>query len=224
MAEHSPLSNSIPMHDSVLHDSGSDIASEDRGNNTPADGSGHSLNESGPSTPLQTTDSVTDNVTVKPYAIEEPDDDRPDDDWAPVAQKELPCLPDNFERWQRELADYMNDLDSATDSSHAWTHPSSPKRGKKRKPTGTGHLHPLNCHPFGSRSRSQDTHSTGLCPKRPRRRSKHPKEDGPISLHDFREAREAQSSASSSPDGRSTDTSSTETMNDTPMGDEMDID
>jgi hypothetical protein len=226
MPEFSPLSNSIPMHDSILHETGSDIAPEDLRNNTSADGSGHSVNESGPSTPLHTTN----NVTVKPYAIEEPDDEpdeEPDDDPAPIAQKELPCLPDNFERWQRELVDYMNDLksatDVATDSSHAWAHQSSPKRGKKRKPTGPGHLHPLNSHPFKPRSRSQETRSTGLYPKR-RRRSKHPKEDGPVSLHDFRETREAQSSTSSSSDLRSTDMSSTETMNDTPLSDEMDID
>jgi hypothetical protein len=208
------------MHDSVLHETGSDIAPEERENNPPTDGSDHSLNESGPSTPPHTTDTVT----VKPYAIEEPGDDRAPVAQKAVAQKELPCLPDNFECWQRELADYMNDLDSATDSSHAWAPPSSPKRGKKRKPTGTGHLHPLSCHPCGSRSRSQETQSTGLCPKRRRRRSKHPKEDGPVSLHDFREAREAQSSTSSSSSRRSPNMSSTETMNDIPMSDEMDID
>lgn len=223
MPKFSPLSNSVPMHDSILHETGSDIALEDLGNNTSADGSGHSLNGLGPSTLLHTTNNAASNVTVKPYAIEEPDDDP-----APVVQKELPCLPDNFERWQRELADYMKDLDSApdsaADSSHACAHPSSPKRGKKRKPPSTGHLHPLNCHPFGSRSRPQETQSTGLCPKRRRRRSKHPKEDRPVSLHDFRETREAQSSNSSSSDLRSTDMSSTETMNDTPMSDEMDID
>ncbi|CAL5866240.1 uncharacterized protein PFLUO_LOCUS447 [Penicillium psychrofluorescens] len=223
MSEFSPLSHSVPMHDSILHETGSDIAPEDLGNNTSADGSGHSLNGSGPPTPLHTTSNATNSITVKPYAIEEPDDDP-----APVAQRELPCLPDHFERWQRELADYMNSLDSATDSatdsSHAWTHPSSPKRGKKRKPTGTGHLNPLSCHPLGSRSRSQEAQSTGFCPKKRRRRSKHAKEDRPLSLHDFREAREAQSSTSSSSDLRSTDMSNTETTNDTPMNDEMDID
>lgn len=194
------------------------------------DSSSHSVNDSGPSTPtienLPETMSGTAGVKVlRPYEIEEPDDDP-----APPVQRRLglPCLPDYFEIWQRELADRIDDLDNQVETSPRTKLSSIPKGGRKRKPigaAGAGDYSPTGSHRSKSKAKLDDPALPGcdLNPKRRRRRSKLTEEmdKGPhtVSLHDFREAGANESSSS---DLQSS--SSVDTTDDTALADEMDID
>lgn len=168
-------------------------------------------------------DFAASSVVIRPYAIEEPDDDP-----NPAAQKERPCLPDSLECWQRDLVDY---LDCDSDIYRVAKPHAKQARGQKRKPANTagiGHYYPLQSHSPGPKTRSDAAQSMtpGLSPKRRRRRSKLPRGDAKavrsgFSMHDFRECT---STGSSSPDLRSGDVSSVDTMNDSSIVDEMDID
>lgn len=169
----------------------------------------------------EASESNANTTVITPYAIEEPDDDDS------AVQLEWPCLPDNFERWQRDLVDYMHRLDYDP-SPEA---PPKQARGQKRKSgisAGIGHHHPLQSSSPCPTTRSDTAQSmaSGLGPKRRRRRRKLPPEDAKAarsacSLNHFRER---QSSGSSSSEMRSTDTSSAETMNESATADAMDID
>jgi hypothetical protein len=164
---------------------------------------------------------------LRPYAIEEPDDDP-----EPPMQRRLalPGLPDYFEIWQRELIDRIDDMDH-TDGKTV-TKPSAklslvPKRGQKRKPIGVAAAGDSYSAIHRSKSRAKlDDPALSLCglsPKRRRRRSKvqeeSPKNLHPTSLHDFRDTGVNQSSSS---DLQSS--SSPDTADDSALVDEMDID
>ncbi|KAJ5377609.1 uncharacterized protein N7496_005018 [Penicillium cataractarum] len=196
------------------------------------DSSSHSVNVSGPTTP--THENLPENMSgmskikaLQPYAIEEPDDD-PE---PPVQRRlELPCLPDYFEVWQRELIDRIDDMDDADDKavtkSSAKLSP-IPKRGQKRKPLGAASAADYHTGSYRSKSRAKlDDPALPICgmsPKRRRRRSKVPEESPksphPISLHDFRDTRVNQSSSSDL-----LSSSSTDSVDDSALVDEMDID
>lgn len=207
------------------------VAAKDDPPDIHTDGSGHSLNDSGPTTPVhetpfnQPTERNKDNV-FHPYAIEEPDDEP-----EPAVQKrELLCLPDYFECWQRELVDSMHDLGARANKAVAAATKShqNQRRGQKRKSANSnGALHNSQSHRSKSKTRLEETplHVPGLGPKRRRRRSKLPGDAAgngrPVSLHHFREIR---SDGSSSTDLPSTGASSTDTVNESAIADEMDID
>ncbi|KAJ5692494.1 hypothetical protein N7462_001917 [Penicillium macrosclerotiorum] len=199
-----------------------------------ADGDGQSLSDSGPPTPMDKSKPEAEHVAnersyftntkvIRPYAIEEPDDEPV----PPVQRLELPCLPDCLERWQRDLLDRMNDLNDDAAKSHSSKLRASPKRGQKRKPgnltSSSSYTWP---HRFKSNARLEDPALSipGLSPKRQRRRSKivgdAARADQSPSLNDFREPR---SNGSSSSDLPST-ASSAAMSNDSALTDEMDID
>lgn len=194
------------------------------------DSSSHSVNDSGPSTPTHENlpDHTSDTAEIKPlrpYAIEEPDDEP-----EPLVQRRLglPCLPDYFERWQRELVDSIDDMeDKATTNPSAIGKP-IPKRGLKRKPigpVGAGYSHP-GSHRSKSKAKLEDyaLPACGFNPKRRRRRSKAledtTKNSPSVSLHDFRETRANESSSSD----LQSSSSSVGAANESALADEMDID
>lgn len=196
----------------------------------PADGSGHSLNDSGPSTPIYDDEGdedidTTSPLILRPYAIEEPSDESISADPRP----ELPSLPDYFERWQRELKDSVNDLGSEPNSStYSARLSSTQRRGQKRKvaqPAGANHHPPTSSIPSRNEHRLNEPGIAvpGLSPKRRRRRSRIAGDAGKFtrtaSLDEFRET---QASDSSSSDQPMTDNSVDTT--ETTLTDEMDID
>lgn len=201
----------------------------------PTDVSGHSLNGSGPSTPthagISSAPRVADienitNETFRPYDVEEPDDE-PE---SITTRRELPCLPDSFERWQRDLTDWMDGMGHTSEMKPTVKMPSCQGRGQKRKsPNTTGSAHLLGSPSYRTKSKSiVDEHRVpvpGLSSKRRRRRSKlsedAAKSTRTASLYDFRET---DSTDSSSSDQHSTDASATDTANEPILIDEMDID
>lgn len=225
--------SSVPLNEASAMPKSSPFRESDNHTDVHTDGSGHSLNDSEPSTPVhetpfsQFTDKTQTNI-YRPYAIEEPDDEAD-----PVVQKRvLPCLPDYFERWQRELVDSMHDLGSRANKAVAVVAKlhQNQRRGQKRKSAnanGAGNMHNSQPHRSESKTRIEEAplHVPGLGPKRRRRRSKLPGDAAgngrPVSLHDFRETH---SDGSSSSEPHSTGASSTDTVNESAVADEMDID
>ncbi|KAJ5153104.1 uncharacterized protein N7482_009582 [Penicillium canariense] len=189
----------------------------------------HSQNGSAPSTPgpEDLLDQISDTTEVKvlrPYAIEEPDDEP-----VPAVQRRgLPCLPDCFERWQRDMVVGMDDMADKVVTSPGVKLSPTPKRGQKRKPPGSagaGHSHMgSNRSKSGTRLDDNAAPVPGISPKRRRRRSKPSgnalKISHPVSLNDFRETRANESSSS---DLQSSG-SSVDTANESALADEMDID
>ncbi|KAJ6114671.1 hypothetical protein N7486_000449 [Penicillium sp. IBT 16267x] len=194
----------------------------------PTDYSEHSLNGPAPSTPVaaDNLNMAPDMLNFKvyhPYDIEEPDDE-PD----AIQRLELPCLPDYFERWQRELLEYMNGLGNDLSNQIISRPLTAPKRGQKRKTSsmpGAGYHSPhSHCSTFKAGSGEEPVSVPGLCSKRRRRRSKVPddsmKAGHTVSLYEYRDDG---GNGSSSPDPWSTD-SSAETMHESAIADDMDID
>ncbi|KAJ5623245.1 hypothetical protein N7490_011850 [Penicillium lividum] len=193
----------------------------------PTDYSGHSLNGSGPSTPTATDyfNTAPDMSSVKvyyPYDIEEPDHE-PD----PVVQRlELPRLPDSFEGWQRDLLDCMNGM--GNDTPDTVSNPlMGPPKGQKRKPgsiSGVGYQSSHSHSTLNTGPGEKPLSVPGLGSKRRRRRSKlpedHMKAGYSASLHEVREDGDNRSSSS---DLWSTD-SSADTMHESAVADDMDID
>lgn len=200
----------------------------------PTDGSCHSLNGSGPSTPthedVPSTGADLEGAKVEifqPYDVEEPDDEP----GSIAAQRpELPCLPDSFERWQRDLTEYVDGMGQSSDKQFSVKMASGQRRGQKRKSpniSGSGHVRSSSSPRPKSKTMSDEQRAPvpGLGPKRRRRRSKLPEDASKAtrtaSLYDFREAG---STGSSSSDLHSTDASSAETPNESTLADDMDID
>ena len=200
------------------------------------DSSENSPNGSRPTTPKASPipnvvpESINGNI-YHPYAIEEPPDDDDGDEKlsSSVRRLELPCLPDSFERWQRDLVDYMDGLGDGTSKSLAARPYEGQARGQKRKSANTAGVG-QNCAPqfpfskLKSRTGEPPFPVPGLTTKRLRRRSKLPgdaiKPAPRTSLHDFREAEPNRSSSS---EMGSTD-SSTDTVDESAVVDEMEID
>ncbi|KAF3390469.1 hypothetical protein F1880_009064 [Penicillium rolfsii] len=199
---------------------------------TVTDSSSHSVNDSRPFT--HTHENRAENMSytaeiepLRPYAIEEPDEEL-DYDPEPFVQPRhaLPCLPDCFERWQRELIDRIDDMEDKSVSGSSSKLSPSQKRGQKRTligAIGAGGFH-VGSHRSKSKAKLDDLASSvnGLSPKRRRRRSKIPEDNAKlphVSLHDFRENRDNQSSSSDLPSS-----SSINTANESALVDEMNID
>ncbi|CAI7672062.1 unnamed protein product [Penicillium bialowiezense] len=170
---------------------------------TASDESEHSLDDCGPSTPTHDLDSSDGHAgvrIVKPYAIEEPEED--DEPVTPT--RNLLRLPDQFERWQRDLSEYMNDLNYEADGQHV-APSTARKQGHKRKLTHA--------------ARQNYTRPVQeQCPKKRRSNANSPITDP---FHAFRESISDESSCS---EQRSADCSGMDTGNDSPDVDYMDID
>jgi hypothetical protein len=157
---------------------------------------------------------------VKPYAIEEPEDEAP----RPVPRLAISASPNDAEPWQGELelVDSMQDLHCDSDH-HDLRHRSSNKRGRKRKtPTLSAGAGP------GRRQLSEVTpdiqyDGPSASRKRLRRRSMRPK-DGLRTTLSPRSSSETDSPASLSLSPQSTDASGTSPSNKPNVSDEMDID
>jgi hypothetical protein len=186
--------------------------------------SDQSTDDSGPSTPTHDTalleDSDDEIRVIKPYDIEEPDHELE----APVPRVDQLCLPDRFERWQRDLTDYLDDLDDQPVEFNGNTMRSMRKRGRKRKPpNNTPATQPSNP-PFKQRYASAETQPqvNDHIPKR--RRVSEPPQWNPSNMDSFGAFRETNANESSSSETQSVDLNHRETMNNSPMADEMDID
>lgn len=192
----------------------------------PTDGTGQSLNDSGPSTPVYENEmehntSSTSPLILRPYAVEEPGDEP--DPVDPISEQ--PSLPDYFERWQRELEDSVNNLEpDHRRSASGVKSASSPRRGQKRKvPQSPGVVHCPSLVSTQSRNKHRLNDPPTAVPglKRRRRRSRIFGDAGKhasttTSLDEFRETQANDSSSSDQP--------TTDTTNDSAVTDEMDID
>ncbi|CAI7577330.1 unnamed protein product [Penicillium glandicola] len=162
----------------------------------------HSMDGSGPSTPTRDTApfEYSDDIRViKPYDIEEPDDELE----SSVPREDLLCLPDRFEGWQRDLTDYLDELGHQPVGSNSNAIPSMQMRGQKRKPT-------------------RNTFATQQCSPHFRRRRASAETQPKV--HSFGGFREVNANESSSSEAASIDMNGDDTMHDSAMGDEMDID
>lgn len=148
----------------------------------------------------KTQDQSSSVETVKPYAIEEPDDN---------PTSELDEQPQNWDN----LVNSMKDL--YCDSDNGNPRVMHPNRGRKRKPTDFGIQSDQS---FGT-TPVQDLHyqEPSLSPKRRRRRDKPLRES-------LRSTQSHRGSSESSDNYLSTDTSEANTANGSQAPDEMDID
>ncbi|CAG8909968.1 unnamed protein product [Penicillium egyptiacum] len=183
-----------------------------------------SMDGSGPSTPTHETDPFEESDetrVIKPYDIEEPDDELE----TSVPRVDLLRLPDRFERWQRELTDYLNGLEYERVGFDSNAIPLVRKRGQKRKPANNA-LATQQCYPhFAQGHASAETlpevHENS--PKR-RRFSELPKWHAQ-DIDSFGTFRETNANESSGSETASIDLGGgNDAMNNSPMGDGMDID
>ncbi|KAJ5154483.1 uncharacterized protein N7500_009922 [Penicillium coprophilum] len=183
-----------------------------------------STDDSGPLTPTQDTDPFDDSdddvQVIKPYDIEEPDDELE----SSLQRVDRLCLPDRFERWQRDLTDYLDDLDDQPVGFNSNTTRSMRKRGQKRKPTHNTTALQQGNPPLKQRYASAETQPQVHDHQPKRRRVSEPPQLYPSSTDSFGGFREANTNDSSSSETQSMDLSGNETMNDSPMADEMDLD
>lgn len=179
----------------------------------------------------QDIDYDADTEVVKPYAIEEPDDERlgnnePD---RPVVSS----LPDNLERWHIDLIDSMDDLQCESDRTDS-TQRSDQKRGQKRKSgAAASGAFPSSAHqssasaPSGAKHGDGQYETAGIGRKRSRKRSKRVKEDQNRANDSSPTTSNASETCmSSSSAARSTDASGTEAgaTNSDSTADKMDVD
>ncbi|EAW21654.1 uncharacterized protein NFIA_068230 [Aspergillus fischeri NRRL 181] len=156
---------------------------------------------------------------VKPYAIEEPEDEAP----SHVPRLAISPAPNDAESWQGELVDSMQDLHCDSDHPDLRCRPSH-KRGRKRKtPTvGAGNSAPGRRQVYKAAPDIQ-YEGPSASPKRLRRRSRRPKEGQRTPLSP-RSSTETDSPASLSLSPQSTDASGASPSTKPNVSDEMDID
>ncbi|KAJ5124296.1 uncharacterized protein N7515_008121 [Penicillium bovifimosum] len=181
-----------------------------------------SMDDSGPSTPVHYSESFRDDDcirVIRPYAIEEPDDE-PD---YTIPRLYTPCLPDRFEQWQRDLADYMDDLDCQPDGLYPYSRRTTRKEGRKRK---TAHITDATqpCHPH-----MKHRHTSVKIQPQMRgngtKRQKLSKQPHGVSqrIDSFMGYREAGAHESSSPELRSASLSGSDTVHSSCSSEDMDI-
>ncbi|KAL4779809.1 hypothetical protein BJX76DRAFT_67348 [Aspergillus varians] len=156
--------------------------------------------------------------TVKPYAIEEPDEDATSESKAPSPPQQAKA------RYWEDLVDSMEELHCESDNNNPGLIFS--KRGRKRKSTNSSNL-PRSGQSCQSTAVPDPQYETSLGPKRPRQRDEHRKE----SQGNLKSARRRRfqkprgsSGSSSTSESVSTDTSSSNLTNGTPIPDAMDLD
>lgn len=227
------VENTAPLHEAPDGSQSAPFVTAHTTTYPPTDVSGPSLNGSGPSTPthegISSAPKVTDiedaaNEIFQPYDIEEPDDE-PE---SITTRTELPCLPDSFERWQRDLTEWMDDMGRSSDMKPIVKLPPSHGRGQKRKSPiigGSGHV---KSSPSRTKSKSmldeQRMPVPGLSPSQRRKRNKLSHDAAKTHTASLYEFREIDSTDSSSSDLHSADEYSTDVPNDPILTDEMDID
>ncbi|KAJ6031103.1 hypothetical protein N7540_001835 [Penicillium herquei] len=197
------------------------------------DSSGYSLNGSGPPTPTDsnfTMEPETSHAKVyRPYDIEEPDDDLN----VTTQRVELLSLPDDLERWQRDVMHCM----PMDDSGHERTGDPNPnplfglqQRGhKRRNPSFLVAEHESRYQDYRPmpqvNSGNRPASAPGSSPKQRQKRNKVTDEltqvTPMVSLYDFRDT---QVRSSSSSDLSSADDSADFTQDKFAIADEMDID
>ncbi|RHZ57962.1 hypothetical protein CDV55_104664 [Aspergillus turcosus] len=156
---------------------------------------------------------------VKPYAIEEPEDEAP----RPVPRLAISASPHDAEPWQGELVDSMQDLRCDSDHSDL-RHRSNHKRGRKRKsPTLSSGNSVSGRRQLYEAAPDIQYDGPSASPKRLRRRGMRPKEGLRTALSP-RSSSETDSPASLSLSPQSTDASGTSPSNKPNVRDEMDID
>ncbi|KAH1488625.1 hypothetical protein KXV92_003478 [Aspergillus fumigatus] len=157
---------------------------------------------------------------VKPYAIEEPEDEAP----RHVPRLAISPAPNDAESWQGELVNSMQDLHCDSDYPDLRCRPSH-RRGRKRKtPTvGAGNSVPGGRRQVYEAALYIQYEGPRASPKRLRRRSLRLKEDQRTPLSP-RSPTETDSPASPSLSPQSTDASGASPSNKPNISDEMDID
>ena len=174
------------------------------------------------------TDCTTGIEVVRPYAIEEPDDD---DEQANQTRGSTESSP----QWQRDLVDSMDDLKCESDASGSSFGSDDQARGKKRKPASTGRQDPQSAHSLPREATLQPDNAhpeePNVSPKRQCRKSKSKQSKPPLEAVDAAFLSQSFSSheiwppGSSTSDTRSTDTGNADYVpNETTMPDEMDVD
>lgn len=149
-----------------------------------------------------------------PYAIEEPEDEP----YSSIT-REVPRLPDHFEKWQRDLVDDVNELENKSTPKSGANAPMGCTRGQKRKSSSPES--PPDDHTFYTQTKPKcRLNDTGLSPKRRRQYSRIP------SLHTAptHKFHKADQHGTLSPGPRSADWSSPDSVNEAAVADEMDID
>jgi hypothetical protein len=178
----------------------------------------------------QDIDYDADTEVVKPYAIEEPDDERLET--SEPDRFVASSLPDNLERWHIDLIDSMDDLQCESDRTDS-TQRSDQKRGQKRKSGAAASGASPSAHqssasaPSGTKHGDRQYETPSMGRKRSRKRSKRVKEDqNRANDSSPTTSNGSEACMSSSSAARSTDASGTETgtMNSDSTADKMDVD
>ncbi|KAL1968226.1 hypothetical protein VTN77DRAFT_2061 [Rasamsonia byssochlamydoides] len=162
---------------------------------------------------------------VRPYAIEEPDDDAEQTPTSTSTRPNTPRLLDSAEYWQTELVNSLRDLYCDSDSNDS--HPlARQKRGRKRK-TATASSPYQNPHLTAPEMRLQDVDlrpdGSFASPKRMRRRSRRSGEDFATVHSALSTADSELGSSRLSPEASGIEPGRYPT-NSIPAGDQMDID
>ncbi|KAL2815493.1 hypothetical protein BJX63DRAFT_160243 [Aspergillus granulosus] len=154
---------------------------------------------------------------VKPYAIEEPDDDTASESQeSSLPQQRQPGL------WE-DLVGSMQDLYCDSDTNNPVV--LYPSRGKKRKPSTTTASLPQPGHTrFSTSGRDAQYEGPSLGPKRRRRRDKLPKERHEYFGATQEQRMHATEGGASSSEALSTDSGGTNLASGSTTADEMDID
>lgn len=154
-----------------------------------------------------------------PYAIEEPQDEP-----CSSSHRELPRLPDHFEKWQRDLVDDMGDLEYDSNPRSSSNRPMSCTQGQKRKSSSpeSSVEHHTSYTPAKSKTNltNKPRYGPSLCPKR---RRQHGQIRG-IHTASIPKFHEAEQYGNSSLDPHAIDEGSPDSMNDSTVTDEMEID
>ncbi|KAJ5864782.1 uncharacterized protein N7529_006698 [Penicillium soppii] len=221
----------LPMTDThpFIHKSNPSVSSGNFGGfapfgataRSPTEESEQSVNDSGPSTPihdLESRDNNDEKRIIKPYAVEEPEDEP--ESYTPSL--DVLRLPDRFERWQRDLSDYIKDLKYQADGQKLDSVSIVRKKGLKRKSADTAALG-QHCSPPFERNVFSERHQA-CSQSTKRRRCNIPSQEQSYSGELFDTFREAKGNESSSSETQSTDFSGVNTLDNSPMADEMDID
>ncbi|KAL2827090.1 hypothetical protein BJY01DRAFT_141124 [Aspergillus pseudoustus] len=156
--------------------------------------------------------------TVKPYAIEEPDDDT-------ASEFQKPSLPHQGQaRLWEDLVGSMQDLYCDSDTNNPVI--VYPSRGRKRKPSTMACSLPKSSQSrFSTSGRDMQYEGPSFNSKRPRRRDKPPKQDHEHSKATQKQRMNAgEEGGGSSSEALSTDTSGTNLASGCTTADEMDID
>ncbi|KAL2800786.1 hypothetical protein BJX66DRAFT_290132, partial [Aspergillus keveii] len=167
--------------------------------------------------PTNSHGSFLSTQTMKPYEIEEPDDDS-------ASETQESSLPQQEQtRLWEDLVGSMQDLYCDSDSNNPVT--MYPSRGRKRKPsdTATSHSQSGEAAWLSTSGRDEQYDESSLNPKRRRRKGKPPKDHEYSKATQEQRIRAAEEGGGSSSETLSGDTSGTNIGSGCTTADEMDI-